>query len=81
MIQTSVEEQVNYNIVEMKKMIQQQLDAPGLPSGINLDAKLGNIRIWNVYLTPDGIKTLINFDGHARLMIDGLPGTQNPPKG
>ena len=79
-IQTSVEEQINYNISEMKNMIQKQLDAPGLPKGLNLDAKLGNVRILNVYLTPDGIKTLINFDGHARLMVDGLPDIQNPPK-
>ncbi len=73
MIQESLEEQINFNITEMKKMIQQQLDAPPLPNGIDLKAQLGNLKILNVYLTPKGIKTMVNFRGNALLQINGIP--------
>jgi len=72
-IQESLEEQINFNVSEMKTMIQQQLDSPPLPNGIDLNAQLGSLKILNVYLTPKGIQTLINFKGSALLQINGIP--------
>ena len=73
LVQNGVAEQINQRIAQLKLKAQEQLNTPKLPKGMNLDAKIEDLKILNVSSVPEGLSVLLNLTGHVKILIDDLP--------
>ncbi len=62
---------LDYNLQEMEKMLNEQLQHYELSKNIFLEGKLQELSIQNAWLTADGIRMIIGIKGEAGIKMEG----------
>lgn len=70
--QESMEFLLDYNIDDMKKQLQEQLNGYSISEEVNLNGQLENLGILNVHLTPESIMVDIGVTGTVEIKVNGL---------
>jgi hypothetical protein len=71
-LQESMEFLLDYNIDDMKKQLQEQLNNYRISEEVNLNGKLENLGILDVSLTPESIMVDIGVTGMVEIQVRGL---------
>lgn len=71
-VQENLNFYLNYNLEDMKKMLQQELKNYALAPGINLNGELDDLMVSHVYIATDAIKVRIGLNGRLNLDVKGL---------
>ena len=71
-IQDNLDFLLDYNITEVEQQIKSQLADFPLSEGINLNGSLASLNIANAYLTPQGMRVIIELDGKLGVYVTGF---------
>ena len=75
-IRENVNFYVDYNLEEIRKMTQQQLERYEITSGIVLKGNLDDLSITDAYLTPKGIRVKLGLNGQVNVGMEILEEVQ-----
>lgn len=72
MIQDNLDFLLKYNLEDMQKQMQEQLNGYEVARGIKLNGQLNELDLYNAYLTSEGIEVSVALSGKLGLDVKGL---------
>ena len=72
MIQENMDFLLDYNLRDAQKQMQETLGGYEIAEGIHLKGTLEELKLYNAYLTTDGIKVAVALNGEIDISIEGL---------